>query len=86
MGYEVKMSEDAKDFIATKGYDPQFGARPLKRAIQTYIEDELCELLLADSKGHTISIDKANNKLCVRMTDDEVSEKQIAVDNKDNEQ
>ncbi|MDE7419515.1 MAG: ATP-dependent Clp protease ATP-binding subunit, partial [Muribaculaceae bacterium] len=46
LGYELKLSEEAKDFIATKGYDKNFGARPLKRAIQKYLEDDLAELLL----------------------------------------
>ena len=40
------MTTEAKDFIATKGYDKNFGARPLKRAIQKYLEDELAELML----------------------------------------
>ncbi|MDE6679967.1 MAG: hypothetical protein K2J92_01290, partial [Muribaculaceae bacterium] len=40
------LSEEAKNFIAEKGYDKNFGARPLKRSIQKYLEDELAELLL----------------------------------------
>lgn len=60
MGYTITTSEEAKDFIASKGYDSQFGARPLKRAIQTYIEDEMCELLLSDGikSGSSIVITK----------------------------
>ncbi|QZT37714.1 ATP-dependent Clp protease ATP-binding subunit [Halosquirtibacter xylanolyticus] len=46
LGYELQVSEDAKRYIAKKGYDPQFGARPLKRAIQKYIEDELAEVII----------------------------------------
>lgn len=59
MGYAVEISDEAKTLLANKGYSPQYGARPLKRAIQTYIEDGLCELLLSDDKkpGTTISID-----------------------------
>ena len=59
MGYAVEISDEAKTLLANKGYNPQYGARPLKRAIQTYIEDVLCELLLYDDKkpGTTISID-----------------------------
>lgn len=59
MGYAVEISDEAKTLLANKGYSPQYGARPLKRAIQTYIEDVLCELLLSDDKkpGNTISID-----------------------------
>lgn len=58
-GYTVNITDAAKDFLATKGYDPQFGARPLKRAIQTYVEDELCESLLYGkiSAGATVDID-----------------------------
>ena len=59
MGYAVEISDEAKTLLANKGYSPQYGARPLKRAIQTYIEDVLCEVLLSDDKkpGTTISID-----------------------------
>lgn len=60
LGFRLKLSEEAKDFIATKGYDKNFGARPLKRAIQKYLEDELAELMLqlnADGQiGGTISV------------------------------
>ncbi len=45
-GYHIKMTDEAKDFIASKGYDIQFGARPLKRAIQKYVEDELAEVIM----------------------------------------
>lgn len=59
MGYAVEISDEAKTLLANKGYSPQYGARPLKRAIQTYIEDVLCELLLSDDKrtSKTIAID-----------------------------
>lgn len=59
MGYAVEISDVAKTLLANKGYSPQYGARPLKRAIQTYIEDVLCELLLSDEKrtSKTIAID-----------------------------
>ena len=46
MGYKLEVTQDAKNFLAKKGYDIQYGARPLKRAIQTYIEDGICELIL----------------------------------------
>lgn len=64
MGYEIQITDKAKEFVATKGYDVQFGARPLKRAIQTYIEDGVCELLLGGKlkKGDTISIGKNPNR------------------------
>ncbi len=51
LGYAVTLSDEAKNFIAGKGCDVQFGARPLKRAIQKYLEDELAELLLASKVG-----------------------------------
>lgn len=47
MGYKLELTSEAKDFIADKGYDVQFGARPLKRAIQRYLEDELADIVLA---------------------------------------
>ena len=64
MGYPISIADDAKEFVATKGYDVQFGARPLKRAIQTYIEDGLCELLLSGNlkKGDVIHVRKAEGK------------------------
>ncbi len=51
MGYSITISDEAKNFIASKGCDVQFGARPLKRAIQKYLEDELAELLLSGKVG-----------------------------------
>lgn len=67
LGYKIDLTEDAKSFLADKGYDIQFGARPLRRAIQNYIEDEISELILSGSvkDGSTISfeLDKQNDKL-----------------------
>jgi len=55
LGYEIELTDEAKAFVSTKGYDVQFGARPLKRAIQNYIEDGICELILGgDLKQGTI--------------------------------
>jgi ATP-dependent Clp protease ATP-binding subunit ClpC len=48
MGFQLDLSVDAKDFLSEKGYDPQFGARPLNRAIQKYIEDPLAEFILGE--------------------------------------
>ncbi|MEE0978044.1 MAG: ATP-dependent Clp protease ATP-binding subunit [Muribaculaceae bacterium] len=62
LGYDLTLTEAAKTFIAEKGYDARFGARPLKRAIQKYLEDELAELIL-DAKllpGDTIIADFDN--------------------------
>lgn len=59
LGYELVITDAAKDFIASKGYDIQFGARPLKRAIQKYLEDELAEMIIRASvgEGDTITVD-----------------------------
>ena len=64
LGYHLEITTEAKTFVASKGYDVQFGARPLKRAIQTYIEDLLAERILSDelALGGTIVIDKCPGK------------------------
>jgi len=64
MGFHVELSDEAKQFVAEKGYDVQFGARPLKRAIQTYIEDGISELIVNGElpPGSTIKIDKMEGK------------------------
>lgn len=67
LGYEMEITDEAKEYVATKGYDVQFGARPLKRAIQNHIEDGLSELILSGEikTGDTIKIskEKDNDKL-----------------------
>lgn len=71
LNYKLTISAAAKDFIAEKGYDPQFGARPLKRAIQKYLEDEMAEIIIKASitEGDTISVgfDKKNERLLMRI-------------------
>ena len=64
LGYHLEITTEAKSYVASKGYDVQFGARPLKRAIQTYIEDLLAERILSDelALGGTIVIDKCPDK------------------------
>ena len=64
LGYGVTITEDAKNFIADKGCDVQFGARPLKRAIQKYLEDELAELILSGGvkDGSEIVVDFDKDK------------------------
>ena len=64
LGYNLEITDAAKEFVALKGYDVQFGARPLKRAIQNYIEDGLCERILGGEvkEGDTITIDKSPDK------------------------
>ena len=64
IGYTLKIEDDAKRFIAEKGYDVQYGARPLKRAIQTYLEDRLSELIISASlkEGDTIRVSLNKDK------------------------
>ena len=64
LGYTIDLSDEAKQFVAEKGYDVQFGARPLKRAIQTYIEDGISELIVNGDlqNGDTIHINKVEGK------------------------
>ncbi len=67
IGIEVTVDEQARDYISHKGYDPQYGARPLKRAVQTYLEDELSEMLIEDELTSDefiqVSLDKDADKL-----------------------
>ena len=64
LGFTIELDSKAKEFVATKGYDVQFGARPLKRAIQTYIEDGVCERIVNGNlkAGDVIHISKAPDK------------------------
>ncbi len=59
LGYKLQLTDEAKDFIASKGYDVQYGARPLKRAIQKYLEDEMAEVIIqaSVSEGDIIQVD-----------------------------
>ncbi len=59
LGYNLNLSDKAKDFIAEKGFDRQYGARPLKSAIQKYIEDALAEEIITShvQEGDSINID-----------------------------
>ena len=63
LGYDLSLSEKAKDYIAEKGFDRQFGARPLKRAIQKYVEDALAEEIIASKihEGDQIFMDLDEN-------------------------
>jgi ATP-dependent Clp protease ATP-binding subunit ClpC len=65
LGYSIEMTAEAKSFLADKGYDIQYGARPLKRALQNYVEDEISELLLdgALQPGDTIIATAGEQKL-----------------------
>lgn len=70
LGYQVEVSEAAKNFLTEKGFDPEYGARPLKRAIQKYLEDELAEVIIKGevSEGGILRVecDKENDKLVIR--------------------
>ena len=73
LGYTLEISDKAKEFIASKGYDVQFGARPLKRAIQKYLEDELAEMVIkADVReGDKIKVDfdEENKKIVTEVAE-----------------
>ena len=77
LGYRLMITEEAKNFIASKGYDTQFGARPLKRAIQKYLEDELAEMIINASvnPGNLIYVtyDKDNDKIVTEIRTEELS-------------
>jgi len=70
LGYKIKVSAKAKDFIIEKGWDEQFGARPLKRAIQKYIEDQLAEEIIATriSSGTIINVGHDAKKDEIKIT------------------
>ena len=70
IGYKLVIDEDAKKFVATKGYDVQFGARPLKRAIQNNLEDGISELILGSEMavGDTIKVSYDKEKDIIVMT------------------
>jgi ATP-dependent Clp protease ATP-binding subunit ClpC len=59
LGYKIELTEKAKDFLAERGYDPQYGARPLNRAIQKYLEDPIAEEILKGelAEGDTLLVD-----------------------------
>lgn len=71
LGYKLIITDEAKEFIASKGYDIQFGARPLKRAIQKYLEDEMAEMIIRAtvSEGDIIevSFDKDTQKITTQI-------------------
>lgn len=72
LGYNIKISDEAKDFISEKGYDVQFGARPLKRAIQKYLEDPLAEEIikshLAEGDIIDVDFDKEKEEIKIKIT------------------
>lgn len=79
LGFELKLTEKAKKFVAEKGYDPQFGARPLHRAIQKYIEDPLAEFILNNnpSEGSVLeaNLNEEENGLDITLLKEGVDSK-----------
>ena len=71
LGYNVQITEDAKNYIEEKGYDAQYGARPLKRAIQKYVEDPLAEEIIKSSPAEgdiiEVAFDKEKNEVFVQV-------------------
>ncbi len=71
LGYDLTLTEKAKDYIADKGFDKDYGARPLKRAIQKYIEDALAEEIinsnLQEGDGITMDLDEKTNELTIKI-------------------
>jgi ATP-dependent Clp protease ATP-binding subunit ClpC len=62
LNFSLELTDEAKEFVAEKGYDPQFGARPLHRAIQKYIEDPLAEFILAENPGEGAKLSAVLNE------------------------
>ena len=71
LGFGIKLSEEAKDYVLDKGYDIQYGARPLKRAIQKYLEDPMAETIIKSTlvEGDTmlVDFDKENEEITVSI-------------------
>jgi ATP-dependent Clp protease ATP-binding subunit ClpC len=80
LGFKMKFKKDVKDYIVEKGYSSEFGARPLKRAIQKYVEDVVAEEMIRDTKieeGSTITIgyNSTDDEVTVTITDPKVKKK-----------
>ncbi|MCK9207391.1 MAG: AAA family ATPase, partial [Salinivirgaceae bacterium] len=91
LGYKLKISPKAKDFITEKGYDVQYGARPLKRAIQKYLEDEMAEVILkaemAEGDMISVTFDKKNDKVKFKIENaKKVMERADDSENQENEE
>ena len=71
MGYDLELTDEAKALLAKKGYDVQFGARPLKRALQTLLEDPICELLMSDEapkEGAKLTASAEGDKIMIQTS------------------
>jgi ATP-dependent Clp protease ATP-binding subunit ClpC len=88
LGYKIHISPAAKDFIAEKGFDVQFGARPLKRAIQKYLEDPMAEVIIrSDLKaGDTLSVNlnKEKNDVVVKKVASKKGDSTKSIEQKNN--
>jgi ATP-dependent Clp protease ATP-binding subunit ClpC len=84
LGYHVSCTAAAKDFIADKGYDEKFGARPLKRAIQKYIEDPLAEEIINSNlqEGDTIVLDYETGQEVLKLSIDKAKPSKKKADTK----
>jgi len=84
LGYDIRITERAKNFITDKGYNRQYGARPLKRAIQKYLEDELAEIILNSQlhQGDTVNVDYVDDRIVTSVTTPQVR----LIDNDNREQ
>jgi ATP-dependent Clp protease ATP-binding subunit ClpC len=71
----VELQESAKEFLIEKGYDPQYGARPMRRAVERYLEDPFAEELLRGNvkPGETVSVIAENGKLVFRAAEPQVT-------------
>ncbi len=80
LGYNIKLTDEAKDYIADKGYDEKFGARPLKRAIQKYLEDPIAEEIISSNikTGETLLVDfnKETEEITMKVEKSKPSKKE----------
>ena len=87
MKFSLTLTEEAKEFVADKGYDPQFGARPLHRAIQKYVEDPLAEFILNENPGEgsalMASLNEAKDGLVITFEETPKKKKGRAVESPD---
>lgn len=81
MGYKIELTEKAKTYIAEQGYDPQYGARPLKRSIQKFLEDPLSEAIIQDDARAIdllkVDLDEKDNRIVVTSSPKVVSEASV---------
>ena len=86
LGFKIKMTDKAKDYVADKGFDNQFGARPLKRAIQKYVEDPMAESIIKNSvkEGDLLNVDydDKNDKITIDIERADSKSKEIEEDSK----